>query len=79
MFRAPSAVIILINAGPPVDQMIESLANLLEPGVLYDRSCDVQSDRPITKRSGDLIIDGGNEWYLNTKRRGDALKAKVMI
>ena len=26
--------------------------------------------------AGDLIIDGGNEWYLNTLRRGEALAAK---
>lgn len=28
---------------------------------------------------GDLIIDGGNEWYPNTTRRGDSLRSKGIL
>ena len=54
--RKPRAVIILVQAGKPVDDTIELLASHME--------------------AGDLIIDGGNEWYLNTLRRGETLAAK---
>jgi len=49
----------MIQAGPPVDQTIEKLQGLLEPG--------------------DLIVDGGNEWYLNTERRGKAVQAQQLL
>jgi len=55
----PRAVIILIQAGFPVDQTLEKLQELLQPG--------------------DLIVDGGNEWYVNTVRRGKALEAKKIM
>ena len=29
--------------------------------------------------AGDIIIDGGNEWYQNTERRAEALKAKGIL
>jgi 6-phosphogluconate dehydrogenase len=45
----PRAVIFLVQAGKPVDAVIEQLVPLLS--------------------KGDLIIDGGNEWYTNTERR----------
>lgn len=57
--RKPRAIIILVQAGKPVDDTIELLSAHLEPG--------------------DLIIDGGNEWYPNTLRRGEALKAKNIL
>ncbi len=47
--QKPRAVIILVQAGKPVDDCIASLLQHLE--------------------AGDIIIDGGNEWYLNTQRR----------
>lgn len=52
----PRRVIILVQAGKPVDSTIEKLVEHMEPG--------------------DIIIDGGNEWYENTERRQQALKAK---
>lgn len=57
--RKPRAIIILVQAGKPVDDTIEVLSQHLEPG--------------------DLIIDGGNEWYPNTLRRGAALSAKGLL
>ncbi len=53
------AVIILIQAGKPVDEAIEALSKLLEPG--------------------DIIVDGGNEWYQNTERRSKAATAKGLL
>lgn len=53
--QKPRAVIFLVQAGKPVDAVIEQLTPLLE--------------------KGDLIIDGGNEWYENTERRAKALEA----
>ncbi len=51
--RKPRAVIILVNAGQPVDDTIALLSKVMEPG--------------------DIIIDGGNEWWENTDRRAKAL------
>src|SRR5688500_17844586 len=45
----PRRIILLVKAGPPVDQQIELLRPLLEPG--------------------DILIDGGNSWFLDTERR----------
>eukprot|EP00455_Lapot_gusevi_P017250 TRINITY_DN1914_c0_g1_i2.p1 TRINITY_DN1914_c0_g1~~TRINITY_DN1914_c0_g1_i2.p1 ORF type:complete len:475 (+),score=229.06 TRINITY_DN1914_c0_g1_i2:70-1494(+) len=55
----PRSVILLVQAGRPVDEIINQLSNLLEPN--------------------DLIIDGGNEWYENTERRGKALEPKGIL
>lgn len=55
----PRAVIILVQAGKPVDDTIALLASVMEPG--------------------DLIIDGGNEWFPNTLRRGTELAAKELL
>ena len=49
----PRKVVILVQAGKPVDDTIASLAAYMEPG--------------------DLIIDGGNEWFPNSIRRAEAL------
>ena len=57
--RRPRAVIILVQAGKPVDETIEVLSTFLEPG--------------------DLIIDGGNEWFPNTLRRGEELRKKGIL
>ncbi|KAG2387102.1 hypothetical protein C9374_002137 [Naegleria lovaniensis] len=45
----PRKIIMLVQAGNPVDATIELLTPLLD--------------------KGDIIIDGGNEWFLNTERR----------
>jgi 6-phosphogluconate dehydrogenase len=52
----PRRIMMLIPAGPPVDQMIDKLAPLLE--------------------QGDILIDGGNSWFQDTRRREAALRGK---
>mmetsp|Transcript_27363 Transcript_27363/g.65639 ORF Transcript_27363/g.65639 Transcript_27363/m.65639 type:complete len:165 (-) Transcript_27363:2652-3146(-) len=52
----PRKVVILVQAGKPVDATIEKLAAYLEPG--------------------DVIIDGGNEWFPNSQRRANKLLPK---
>jgi 6-phosphogluconate dehydrogenase len=49
----PRRFVIMVKAGAPVDQTIESVKPFLE--------------------KDDVIIDGGNEFFTNTKRRQDAL------
>ena len=48
----PRAVLLMVKAGAPVDEAIESLSKLLAPG--------------------DLIIDGGNSMFHDTRRRAQA-------
>jgi 6-phosphogluconate dehydrogenase len=55
----PRKIVILVQAGKPVDDTIELLSKYLEPG--------------------DVIIDGGNEWFPNTVRRGEELAAKHIM
>mmetsp|Transcript_5846 Transcript_5846/g.9023 ORF Transcript_5846/g.9023 Transcript_5846/m.9023 type:complete len:488 (-) Transcript_5846:236-1699(-) len=52
----PRKVVILVQAGKPVDETIAKLTEFME--------------------EGDIIIDGGNEWYPNTVRRSEELKPK---
>jgi 6-phosphogluconate dehydrogenase len=52
----PRRILMMIPAGAPVDQMIERLTPLLEPG--------------------DILVDGGNSWYLDTRRRESALRER---
>jgi 6-phosphogluconate dehydrogenase (decarboxylating) len=52
--KKPRKVIILVQAGKPVDDMISNLAVYMEPG--------------------DLIVDGGNEWFPNSIRRAEFLE-----
>lgn len=54
--REPRRVIILVQAGSPVDQTIAKLADYM--------------------KAGDIIIDGGNEWFPNSIRRSDFLAPK---
>jgi len=51
----PRKIILLVQAGKPVDETIALLAPLLQ--------------------RGDLIVDGGNEWYPNTIRRAKELES----
>ena len=55
----PRKIVILVQAGKPVDLTIEALVEHLE--------------------EGDLIIDGGNEWFPNQIRRSDELAAKKIM
>lgn len=52
----PRKVIILVQAGKPVDLTIEALVEHME--------------------EGDVIVDGGNEWFPNQIRRSEELAAK---
>lgn len=50
----PRNILLMVNAGKPVDIVIDTLIPFLEPG--------------------DLLIDGGNSHFTNTKRRLEKLK-----
>jgi 6-phosphogluconate dehydrogenase len=52
----PRKVVILVQAGKPVDETIIKLMSCMQPG--------------------DVIIDGGNEWFPNSIRRASFLKPK---
>src|SRR5215471_6837234 len=47
--KPPRAIAILVNAGKPVDDVIEELTGVLD--------------------QGDIIIDGGNSFFQDTRRR----------
>jgi 6-phosphogluconate dehydrogenase len=55
----PRKIIILVQAGKPVDDTIAQLTEHLE--------------------EGDVIVDGGNEWFPNTIRRGKELEKKGIM
>ena len=55
----PRKIVILVQAGNPVDLTIAALSEHLE--------------------EGDLIIDGGNEWFPNQIRRSEELKEKGIM
>lgn len=57
--KRPRKIVILVQAGKPVDATIEQLSKHLE--------------------EGDIIIDGGNEWYPNSVRRGEELEKKKIL
>jgi len=52
----PRKIVILVQAGKPVDETIAKLSQYME--------------------KGDLIIDGGNEWFPNSIRRAKELEVK---
>ncbi len=54
--RAPRSVLLMVKAGEAVDQQIEALLPLLEPG--------------------DVLMDGGNANYRDTRRRDAALRER---
>jgi NAD binding domain of 6-phosphogluconate dehydrogenase/Glucose-6-phosphate dehydrogenase, C-terminal domain len=54
--KKPRVVVILVQAGKPVDDMISTLSRYME--------------------KGDIIVDGGNEWFHNSIRRAEFLKPK---
>ena len=55
----PRSVLLMVKAGAPVDEQIDALVPLLEPG--------------------DLIIDGGNSFFMDTRRRAAALEARGLM
>ena len=54
--KPPRAIAVLVNAGQPVDDVIDSLTQVLA--------------------RGDVIIDGGNSFFQDTRRRAAALEQK---
>ncbi|MEO3810582.1 NADP-dependent phosphogluconate dehydrogenase [Sphaerisporangium sp. B11E5] len=52
----PRKMVIMVQAGPATDAVIEEFAPLLEPG--------------------DILVDGGNAHYLDTRRRETALRER---
>ena len=52
--KPPRAVLIMVNAGPPVDQTIDALTKVLD--------------------RGDTIIEGGNSFFQDTRRRAAAVE-----
>ncbi|HEV2140027.1 MAG TPA: NADP-dependent phosphogluconate dehydrogenase [Candidatus Dormibacteraeota bacterium] len=54
LLQPPRAVSVLVNAGKPVDDVIDGLVAVLE--------------------KGDIIIDGGNSFFQDTRRRAAALE-----
>ncbi|MES9945965.1 MAG: NADP-dependent phosphogluconate dehydrogenase [Candidatus Thiodiazotropha sp.] len=56
LLERPRRILLMIKAGDPVDQVIEHLIPLLEPG--------------------DIIMDGGNSWFEDTRRRERYLRDK---
>jgi 6-phosphogluconate dehydrogenase len=54
VLKPPRAVLVMVNAGPPVDETIDALAKVLD--------------------KGDTIIDGGNSFFQDTRRRAAAVE-----
>jgi 6-phosphogluconate dehydrogenase len=55
----PRKVMLMVKAGPAVDEFIEKLIPLLSPG--------------------DVIIDGGNTYFLDTERRTQYVESKGLL
>jgi 6-phosphogluconate dehydrogenase len=55
----PRKIMMMVKAGAPVDQLLEQLIPLCEPG--------------------DVLIDGGNEFYANTERRTEYVESKGLL
>ncbi len=55
----PRKIMLMVKAGPAVDEFIEHLLPLLSPG--------------------DVIIDGGNTYYLDTERRTNYVESKGLL
>jgi 6-phosphogluconate dehydrogenase len=54
--QPPRSILLMVKAGPPVDDMLQALAPLLEPG--------------------DLVMDGGNSLFHDTRRREREMSAR---
>jgi len=57
--KKPRKIMMMVKAGPAVDELIEHLLPLLD--------------------KGDVLIDGGNEYYLNTERRTEYVESKGLL
>ena len=59
VLERPRRIMMMVPAGKPVDEVITSLIDILDPG--------------------DLLIDGGNSFFLDTERRSKELESKGII
>jgi 6-phosphogluconate dehydrogenase len=66
MLKRPRRVMLLVKAGPAVDDFIEALLPHLEKGIPAYSTFDI----------GDIIIDGGNSHFPDSNRRCQYLKDK---
>ena len=57
--ETPRKIILMVNAGPTVDAVLEDLSDWLE--------------------EGDILIDGGNSYYEDTRRRIVAMKEQGLV
>jgi 6-phosphogluconate dehydrogenase len=57
--KTPRKIMMMVKAGPPVDELIESLLKLCSPG--------------------DILIDGGNSYYLDTERRTKYVESQGLL
>lgn len=57
--KRPRRLLLMVPAGAPVDQTLDALISLLEPG--------------------DLVMDGGNEYYKETERRMRTMEAAGLL
>jgi 6-phosphogluconate dehydrogenase len=57
--KTPRKIMMMVKAGPAVDDLIRQLEPLLSPG--------------------DVLIDGGNEFYQNTERRTVEVESKGLL
>jgi 6-phosphogluconate dehydrogenase len=57
--KSPRKIMMMVKAGPAVDELIEHLLPLMD--------------------KGDVLIDGGNEYYLNTERRTEYVESKGLL
>ncbi len=55
----PRKVMLMIKAGQPVDDMLDKLLDVLEPG--------------------DIVIDGGNSYFMDTQRRQTKTEARGLL
>ena len=67
LLKRPRRVMLLVKAGPAVDDFIEALLPHLEKGTI---------DLPHLIDPGDIIIDGGNSHFPDSNRRCKYLKDK---
>jgi 6-phosphogluconate dehydrogenase len=67
--RKPRAIILLVMAGKPVDETIAVLSEFMEVRWARDaQPTELTCNNVLSSQPGDLLIDGGNEWYPNTIR-----------
>jgi 6-phosphogluconate dehydrogenase len=57
--KKPRKIMMMVKAGPAVDELIEHLLPLMD--------------------KGEVLIDGGNEYYLNTERRTEYVESKGLL